>query len=263
MPHEKSSFSLLLSRMCNTLTMSKKSGWEQKSWRPLQKMFTEVSAKYDLMNRLLTLRFDEQWRKLAARECISGDPSKIVDLCTGTGDLALHISGLVNGKVKVTGLDYSEPMLELARDKARKVSAERICFIKGDAANMPFEDHSINVIGIAFGFRNLMFKNPDKDRFLKEIFRVLSKNGKLVIVETSQPPVRIHRWLFHNYLKIIVPGLGGIITGHKNAYKYLAFSACHFFSPDQISSILAESGFSKVNYQPLLGGVAGITTAYK
>jgi demethylmenaquinone methyltransferase/2-methoxy-6-polyprenyl-1,4-benzoquinol methylase len=116
--------------------MLKKPDQKHKSWRPLQKMFTEVSARYDLMNRLLTLRFDEHWRRLAARECISGNPSKILDLCTGTGDLALHISGLVNGTAKVIGLDYSEPMLEPAKNKARKASAKRICFMKGGVAGI-------------------------------------------------------------------------------------------------------------------------------
>jgi len=232
-------------------------------WRHLQKMFTEISGKYDLMNRLLTLRFDEYWRRLAARECISGNSLKILDLCTGTGDLALHISDLADETTKIIGFDYSETMLELAREKARNHSAEKICFIKGDVADMPFDDHSIDVIGIAFAFRNLTYKNTDKDQFLKEIYRILSEKGKFVIVETSQPKSIFLKRLIHIYYRIIVSGLGGVLSGHKFAYRYLSWSAINFPDPYQVKSFLIKAGFSKIQYQSLLGGIAGITVAFK
>jgi demethylmenaquinone methyltransferase/2-methoxy-6-polyprenyl-1,4-benzoquinol methylase len=127
---------------------------ENKELRPLQKMFDEVPDRYDLMNRLLTVRFDERWRKMAARECVKGNPSKILDLCTGTGDLAIQIARLANRKTEILGLDYSPAMLSMAQKKASEKGLDQIKFIKGDAAALPFENESIDAIAIAFAFRN-------------------------------------------------------------------------------------------------------------
>ncbi len=235
----------------------------ESGYRPLQKMFMEVPGKYDRMNRILTWRMDERWRKIAAWECISDDPEKVLDLCTGTGDLALHLAGFLNGTMEIYGLDYSDPMLEIARLKARKKDISSIRFIPGDAADMPFDDDSIDSIGIAFAFRNLTFRNRDRDRFLAEIYRILKPGGKFVIVESSQPGSSFLRFLFHLYLGVIVSGLGGIISKHKGAYKYLAFSAKHFYKPDELKRLLEETGFQKVKYRPLFAGIAGITTVTK
>jgi demethylmenaquinone methyltransferase/2-methoxy-6-polyprenyl-1,4-benzoquinol methylase len=231
--------------------------------RPLQKMFTEVPQRYDLMNRLLTLRFDVRWRKMAARDCIAGNPARILDLCTGTGDLALNIARFADANTEILGLDYSAGMLSLAREKALIKGYNNINFISGDAASMPFENGSINAIGIAFAFRNLTYKNPDSEIFLKEIYRVLSPEGRFIIVETSQPASKILRILFYAYLKVIVAGLGGWISGNKGAYKYLAASARNFFSPAGVSEILTKTGFRQVRHKKLFGGIAGISEGLK
>jgi demethylmenaquinone methyltransferase/2-methoxy-6-polyprenyl-1,4-benzoquinol methylase len=236
---------------------------ENKELRPLQKMFDEVPDRYDLMNRLLTFRFDERWRKMAARECVKGNPSKILDLCTGTGDMVIQIARFANRKTEILGFDYSPAMLSMAQKKALKKGFDQIKFIKGDAAALPFENESINVIGIAFAFRNLTYKNPDHEKFLKEIHRVLSKNGRFIIVETSQPGSKIMRYLFYFYLNIFVAGIGGYISGHKNAYKYLAASAMNFYSPMEVSDMLSEIDFRDVQYKQLFGGIAGITVGIK
>jgi demethylmenaquinone methyltransferase/2-methoxy-6-polyprenyl-1,4-benzoquinol methylase len=124
---------------------------ENKESRPLQKMFDEVPDRYDLMNRLLTFRFDERWRKMAARECLTGNPVRVLDLCTGTGDLAIQIARLAKNKVEITGLDYSDSMLSRAQKKASKKGLNQIRFVRGDAAALPFEDESMNSIGITIG----------------------------------------------------------------------------------------------------------------
>ena len=232
-------------------------------WRPLQKMFTEVPYRYDLMNRFLTFRFDERWRKMAARECMAGNPVKILDLCTGTGDLAINIARIADSNTEIYGLDYSDAMLSLARNKASKKGLERIKFIYGDAAFLPFDNESIDAIGIAFAFRNLTYKNPEHEKFLKEIYRVLSPKGKFIIVETSQPDSKIMKILFYAYLKLFVAGTGGWISGHKNAYKYLAASARNFYSPKEVRNMLLLSGFKQVRYKKLFGGIAGITAGLK
>ncbi len=236
---------------------------DKKKWRPLEKMFHEVPGRYDLLNRIITLRLDEHWRKLAARECLSGNPENVLDLCTGTGDLVLRMACNTNGKTSLHALDYSRPMLELARRKAARKSFNTISFIHGDAANLPYKEESMDAIGIGFAFRNLSYKNPDRDKFLAEICRVLKTNGKFVIIESSQPENGFVRGLFRFYLKFMVAGLGGIISGHRGAYRYLAVSARNFYTPEELGSMLLERGFRKVDHRPLSGGVAGLTIAVK
>ena len=231
--------------------------------RPLQKMFIDVPPGYDLMNRILTLRFDEKWRKKAARECVSGRTGKILDLCTGTGDLALHIAKRLNGEGEIIGLDYSRPMLEIARQKSEKSGSSRILFLEGDAADLPFKDKELDAIGIAFAFRNLSYKNPDRDKFLSEIVRTLSDTGRFVIVETSQPANRLIRWFFHSYLRVVVAGLGGWLSGHRSAYRYLGASAINFYPPDELAQLLRQVGFKIITHRALLGGIAAVSIARK
>ena len=232
------------------------------AWRPLQKMFTEVPQRYDLMNRLLTLRFDEKWRKIAADECSTIPSGMIVDLCTGTGDLGLHIAKRVDRSVQVSGVDYSRPMLEIAKKKSERLTGSDINFIEADAAALPFDDQSVDVIGIAFAFRNLTYKNRDRDKFLSEIFRILKKPGKFVIVETSQPGSKAVRWFFYLYLKIVVSRIGGWLSGHHSAYRYLSASARHFYSPSELKRLLTDAGFSSVSHRSFLGGISALTVAY-
>ncbi|MCK5465799.1 MAG: bifunctional demethylmenaquinone methyltransferase/2-methoxy-6-polyprenyl-1,4-benzoquinol methylase UbiE [Bacteroidales bacterium] len=234
-----------------------------KQWRPLEKMFNEVPVRYDMLNRVITWRLDERWRKAAVRKCLEGEPSRVLDLCTGTGDLAIRLARQVNGQTKIQALDYSQPMLAVAREKADKASLSNIEFIHGDAASLPLENEDLDVIGIAFAFRNLTYKNPDRERFLQEIYRVLKPHGKFVIVESSQPENRVMKSLFRIYLKVFVAGIGGWLSGHKGAYRYLAASARNFYEPSEIKQFLSDTGFSKVEYRPFLGGIAGLTVATK
>jgi demethylmenaquinone methyltransferase / 2-methoxy-6-polyprenyl-1,4-benzoquinol methylase len=226
--------------------------------RPLQKMFMAVPPSYDFLNRLLTLHMDEVWRRHAARLILKENPSTVLDLCTGTGDLALHIRKKSGDQTEVLALDYSTPMLDIARKKAQKRKLGNIEFIQGDAAEMPFADGSLDAIGIAFAFRNLTFKNPDRDRFLIEILRVLKAGGRFVAVETSQPANTAMRFLFRTYMRVITKPIGGLLSGHRGAYHYLAHSAINYYSAPELKQILLTAGFSEVNYHHLLGGVAAL-----
>lgn len=236
---------------------------EKTSARPLKKMFMEVPPSYDLLNRVLTFRFDERWRKQAVKTILQGSPEKVLDLCTGTGDLALRLRASAMDGVEVTALDYSRPMLEEAQRKARKRGITDIRFIEGDVAAMPFDAASFDAIGIAFAFRNLSYKNPDTEVFLKEILRVLQPGGCFVIVETSQPTNRLMRFLSHAYLKYITVPLGGMISGHRGAYHYLAHSAINYYSAEALKSFLLQAGFETVDYKRFLTGVAGMWTCKK
>lgn len=231
--------------------------------RPLQKMFTAVPPSYDFLNRLLTLRFDQVWRKSAAVVCLENKPARVLDLCCGTGDLVCHLGLMAPDGTSLTALDYSLPMLELAGKKASGKGLAGVEFIHGDAAEMPFADEHFDSVGIAFAFRNLTFHNPDCDRFLSEIIRVLRPGGRFVIVETSQPRNPVLRIFFHFYLKWVTAPFGGMISGHYGAYKYLAHSAQHYYNRGQLEELLSGAGFSRVRSQLLMGGIAAIYTAEK
>ncbi len=236
---------------------------DKKTYRPLQKMFMSVPPKYDLLNRVLTLRFDESWRKKATKQLLSNNPKRLLDLCTGTGDLALRLHKNAEPGTEVYALDFSQPMLELAREKAARREVKDVDFRFGDAADMPYEDGFFDGVGIAYAFRNLTYKNPDTDKFFAEILRVLRPGGQFVAVETSQPDNPIMRKLYHVQMKYITAPVGGLLSGEKEAYKYLAYSASDFYTPEEMKKILLKAGFSKVSYKQLLGGVAALWTCIK
>ena len=231
---------------------------DKHSARPLKKMFMAVPTSYDVLNRLLTFGFDEVWRKRAAKKILAGDPGRVLDLCTGTGDLALRLQrGTLTG-TEVTALDYSPPMLDEARRKAKKSGLSGIQFVEGDVADLPFNTAYFDAIGIAFAFRNLTYKNPDTAKFLSEIIRVLKPGGRFVVLETTRPVNCIMRWLMHAYLKYVTVPIGGWISGHRGAYHYLAHSAINYYAPEEVTALLLDAGFKRADYTLFLTGVAGL-----
>lgn len=236
---------------------------QTKEGRPLHKMFTEVPPSYDFLNRLLTLRMDEVWRKKVTKACLTNEPEKVLDLCTGTGDLALRLRKNAPEKTIIKALDYSLPMLKLAEKKAKQKKITGIEFIQGDAANMPFDENYFDSIGIAFAFRNLTYQNPDRDKFISEIFRVLKPGGRFVIIETSQPKNKIIRKLFHWQLRWITAPIGGLLSGQYKAYKYLAHSAKNYYSDKELSELLKNVGFKQVTAYPQLLGVSTLYLVIK
>ena len=230
--------------------------------RPLYDMFNSVPRHYDLVNRIITLGLDKQWRKKAAEECLISRPQKILDLCCGTGDLAINLSRLSMNGVEITGLDYSQPMLDIATKKTGQLN-HKPSFIAGDAATLPFPDRYFDCVGISFAFRNLTYRNPMIQHHLSEVLRVLKSNGRFVIVESSQPESILIRKLFHLYLQLFVFRAGTIISGNSKAYRYLAESASRFYTSGELKHMLISAGFSEVSYRPFLFGAAGINVATK
>ncbi len=227
-------------------------------------MFTEVPPRYDFVNTVVTWGLDRRWRGLAAEECLRNKPDKVLDLCCGTGDLALTVGRLGGGGVSVVGIDYSLPMLKIARAKSLSLKEGRhISFIHGDAASLPFSDASFYCIGISFAFRNLTYKNPLAGQHLTEVRRVLAAGGRYVIVETSQPNSRIIRRMFHHYLRWFVRTIGFWLSGNKGAYTYLVESAASFYTAEEVKKMLLEAGFREVRYRRFLFGAAGIHIAVK
>jgi demethylmenaquinone methyltransferase/2-methoxy-6-polyprenyl-1,4-benzoquinol methylase len=232
--------------------------------KPLHGMFSAVPPKYDLVNSIITLNMDKRWRKLAAKECLSSRPKKVLDLCCGTGDLAITISRMADYPLEIRGLDFTQAMLDIAETKAEALGAsKKIRFIQGDASKMPFPGAYFDCIGISFGFRNLTYKNPLVQEHLAEILRVLKPGGKFVIVESSQPSSKLVRSLFRVYLLQFVKTAGILLSGNKGAYRYLAESAAGFYTSEDLIKLLTEAGFKTVSYRPLFFGAAGIHVAIK
>jgi len=195
-------------------------------------------------------------------ECLADQPARIMDLCTGTGDLAIRLAKM-SKSVEITGYDYSQPMLDLAEKKAIKHNFPEITFTQGDAAAMPFPDGYFDSIGIAFAFRNLTFKNYDTPKFLAEIHRVLKPGGRFVIIESSQPQWGWLRVLFRIWTKYFVYPVGSLISGNRPAYKYLSYSVIHYYQPEEICTLLKEHGFSEVTFKRLSGGISALHIATK
>lgn len=230
--------------------------------KPLHQMFTAVPPHYDLVNHVITWALDKRWRRQAAKACLDSQPRKMLDLCCGTGDLAILFAKLTDDGTEVTGLDYSQPMLELANKKAVGLK-HKPSFVNGNADNLPFPDGYFDCVGISFAFRNLTYKNPLAQRHISEVLRVLSPSGRFVIVESSQPGNRLIRKLFHLYLRWFVYNIGVLLSGNRRAYHYLAESASRFYTPEELKEMLLTAGFSQVSYRPLMFGAAGIHVAIK
>ena len=228
----------------------------------LHNMFSSLPRRYDLLNRILTWGQDQRWRRKAVVECLKDRPRWVLDLGCGTGDLALHLSRLGGPGTRVLGLDFSLPMLEAARDKARRTKV-KIAFIRADAAHLPLRTGVLDAVGSSFTLRNLTYRNPGAGQYLSEAYKALRPGGRWVMVETSQPPGALVRWAFHSYLRYLVPRLGGFLSGNQGAYRYLAGSALGFLPAEEVSRMLLETGFQRVTFRRLLLGTTALHTAIK
>jgi demethylmenaquinone methyltransferase/2-methoxy-6-polyprenyl-1,4-benzoquinol methylase len=242
--------------MAKKVTPYKNSNLKKK--QQVEQMFDNISGNYDGLNRLISGGMDVKWRKKVVRKVADTNPKTILDIATGTGDLAISFSKL---KVeKITGLDISEGMLSVARKKAAaKHISEKIEFIQADSEAMPFEDNSFDAITVAFGIRN--FETLEKG--LAEIYRVLKPGGIFVILETAVPTKFPFKQGYRFYTKALLPLIGKIFSKDKVAYAYLSESASVFPYGEKLNNILRKIGFIDVKDEPQTFGVASIYTASK
>jgi demethylmenaquinone methyltransferase / 2-methoxy-6-polyprenyl-1,4-benzoquinol methylase len=214
------------------------------------RMFDRIAPTYDQLNTILSFSIDKTWRKAAIRslEIRAGDT--VLDVATGTGDLAL-LAACQGGRV--TGIDLSMQMLLLAASKARTHHlGAQYSVVQGDALSMPFRNETFNNAMVAFGIRNM----ENLTVFLDEIYRVLSPGGRFSVLEFSMPEKWPFRWIYTAYMTYAMPFIGGIISGDYEAYKYLRDSVMRFPSPQALKVIMEERGFHVIRIRSLLGGIS-------
>jgi demethylmenaquinone methyltransferase/2-methoxy-6-polyprenyl-1,4-benzoquinol methylase len=225
----------------------------------VESMFNSVAWRYDFLNHFLSFGIDRSWRKKAIR--IIGKthkPSLIIDIATGTGDLA--IASLKLNPVRVTGIDISEKMLELGREKIkRKGLSEKIELISGDSGKIDFNDNAFDVAMVAFGVRN--FADPLKG--LCEMKRIIRPGGLIMVLEFSKPVAFPFRQIYNFYFLNILPFFGRLFSRDKKAYRYLPDSVMKFPDNEAFIRLITEAGFAEVNQKKLTGGIASIYTGIK
>lgn len=225
----------------------------------VREMFSEIAPTYDLLNRLLSFGVDQRWRAQAAREVLqpferTANP-KVLDVACGTGDLSFALKRS-RPEAAITGGDFAEPMLELARVKAEKRGMD-IMFVQADGTNLPFDDAQFDAVTIAYGLRN--FADPDAG--LREFRRVLKPGGRLAVLEFPPPPKGLLGSPFRFYFRQLLPQLGGLISGKKSAYSYLPESVFAFFEPQQLDERLRAAGFGSVTHKLQTFGVSALHLA--
>lgn len=217
----------------------------------VQEMFDSVAPTYDLMNHLLSANFDKQWRHRAASMVLDGNVSRVLDLCTGTADLALCLAAAARHDMLIVGLDFSRAMLTRARLKIQRTSLA--CpprLIQADCLSLPFADNSFDLVTIAFGIRNL----SDVGQGIREMVRVTRSGGKVLILEFSLPPRGVFRNLYSFYLTRALPRIGNWLT-RTSAYNYLQQSIRSFPDPQRFRELLLASGLHNIRIIPRSHGI--------
>jgi len=228
---------------------------EQEASRQVREMFTRIAPRYDLLNHLLSGQMDRLWRARAARELkpvLDRPDALVLDLCCGTGDLAFSLAR--KAKARIVGADFSHTMLVYARDKAANVSEwSAVRFFEADALRLPLADGSFDLVTTAFGFRNL----ANYEDGLRELFRILKPGGNLAILEFTEPVPGFLGDAYRFYTRRVLPTIGGLISGDKEAYAYLPKSVKRFLLPDELSALMMSVGYQRVRCRLMtLGSVA-------
>jgi len=219
--------------------------------RKVRAMFGAIAPRYDLLNRLLSGGVDRRWRRLAVRRAIEKAPRRILDVATGTGDVALLLKR-ARPEAEVVAGDFTPEMLELARAKARRAGLT-VEFLEADALHLPFGDASFDAVTVAFGFRNF----ADYERGLAEFWRVLRPGGRAVILEFPPPPKGLLGRAYRFYFGGVLPWIGGVISGRPEAYRYLPASVERFPEPERLAAMMRAVGF-EVEWRTLTAGIAAV-----
>ena len=224
----------------------------------VEQMFDSIAPKYDFLNRFLSMGIDQIWRKKAINSLKEVNPKQILDVATGTADLA--IAALKLNPDHINGIDISNQMLEVGRNKiSNKALNSKITLQQADSANLPFEDNKFDAITVAFGVRNFEFLQQG----INQMYRVTRNGGKLAVLEFSKPKSFPYKQLYNFYFKYILPGWGGLISKSKTAYTYLLESVEHFPEGENFAAYLKNAGYKKIEIKPLTFGICTLYTAIK
>ncbi len=225
-------------------------------------MFDSIAGDYDSLNHILSLDIDKIWRKKALKAIVdASDPVKVLDLACGTGDFSIAVAKALRGRNgHITGVDLSEGMLAVMREKVGKAGLEETISIEeGDGENLRFPDNTFDRVTIAFGIRNF----EDRLKGLSEMRRVLKPGGRLVILELSRPENRGIRWFYDLYFLHILPKIGGKVSGDKAAYAYLPASVAAFPGKKEFSATMLSAGFRNVTHKAMTLGACRMYTGEK
>jgi demethylmenaquinone methyltransferase/2-methoxy-6-polyprenyl-1,4-benzoquinol methylase len=229
-------------------------GSEESKKKQVEKMFDKIAFRYDFLNHFLSAGIDIGWRKKAIKQLRSIDPKSILDVATGTGDMAILASRLLNAE-KIIGIDISDGMLDIAKKKIEKLGLQqRIELLKGDSETIIFNSNSFDAVTVAFGVRN--FQNLELG--LNEIKRVLKPGGKLIVLEFTKPKLPVIKNFYNLYLNVITPWIGKVISKNKNAYQYLNESVQSFPEGKDFVKILNKLGYKNASCKTLSLGISSI-----
>jgi len=226
----------------------------------VKNVFNSIADKYDFMNTLMSFGMDRFWRKKVVRISGAGPDMKVLDVCCGTGRLTRELGEALAGSGTVTGLDFSEKMLEGAREYIKDSAAkEHITFLQGNALDLPFKDNSFDCATVGWGLRNL----PDLNQGLREMYRVVKSGSVVVSIDMGKPTVPIFKQIYWLYFKKMIPLMGKIWAEKKEEYQYLYQSAMEFKSQSQLVDVFQECGFVRCKYTNLAGGAVAIVFGEK
>lgn len=224
----------------------------------IARMFDAIAGKYDFLNHLLSAGIDRRWRRTAIRALRLTGTERVLDLCTGTADLAIAAREARTGCARVVGVDFAGAMLRRGVDKVRARGLERtIDLVRGDAMRIPVVDRSVHAVTVAFGIRNV----EDPRAACKEIHRTLMPGGRLAVLEFAIPRTPVVRSLYRWYFTRVLPGIGRVVSKHNAAYGYLPASVGAFATPEEFVAVLRNSGFVDVSATPLTFGIVYLYTA--
>lgn len=218
----------------------------------VKEMFAGVAPRYDLLNHLLSMNIDRSWRTFTIKTVPISGNAPILDVCTGTGDLALGYAAQAKEVTRVIGVDFCPPMLERARAKAQKAGLN-VEFLEADAMALPFPDNQFQIVSVAFGLRNV----ADTRAGLREMIRVAQPGGRVAILEFSKPNNVLLRWMYLAYFKYLLPWVGQAVSRNAHAaYHYLPASVLQFPCGNAMVELLQEMGLHSVKFIPLTFGIA-------
>ncbi|MCB9071712.1 MAG: bifunctional demethylmenaquinone methyltransferase/2-methoxy-6-polyprenyl-1,4-benzoquinol methylase UbiE [Prevotellaceae bacterium] len=220
---------------------------------PVASLFNNIAKHYDVLNHLLSFNIDKKWRRKALKNHISADTKFVLDIACGTGDFALQL--IKNGVNRVVGVDISEEMIKVGQQKVLKRGLQsNISLQLGDSAGLEFDSDSFDVVTVAFGVRNF----EKRAQSLNEMLRVLRPQGEVIILEFSTPTKFPIKQLYRLYFKQILPFVGGLISGHRDAYQYLPNTVYAFPQGEQFLAEMRQAGFTNLSYRKMSFGIASV-----